>query len=348
MSKFKVCTLDTCDQPTLVQPHVSADLKSLVDGSVLQPTVVSQTPSTYELSYTPTTRGRHQLTVQVNNTEIGTFQVFVQHPPTQLDCPVKVIEGLKPYYIAVGDEGELFVTDLHQYTVLDAQGQKLLTVGSEGNPPFGDKSLNGITTDGEGNVYVANGDKVRKFNRRGELVKSVGGSGRNVGEFRIPEGVMYYNNKIYVCDACNGRVQVFDSNLNFIRSFGHGVGPGQLKEPCDIDFDTQGNIYVVDFLQHEVLVFSEDGQYLRHFGKGEQGKGDLTEPRGLCVSGDYVYVTERYNHRVSVFHTSGEFVHSFGEKGSGRGELNYPWSIAVDHDGFVLVCDGCISVLSTL
>ena len=186
-------------------------------------------------------------------------------------------------------------------------------------------------------MYVASNDKVQKFNRRGELVKSVGKEGRNVGEFRITEGVMYYNNKVYVCDNVNARVQVFDSNLNFIRSFGHGDGPGQLKRPKDIDFDTQGNIYVVDFLQHEVLVFGEDGQYLRHFGEGEQGKGDLTEPRGLCFSGDYVYVTERYNHRVSVFRTSGEFVHSIGELNSSNG-------IAVDHDGFVLVCDGCIKV----
>ena len=84
VSNFIVCT---CYQLPPVQQHVSAQLKSLVDGSVLQAAVVSRTPSTYELSYTPTTRGHHQLTVQVNNTEIGTFQVFVQHPPTQLgDC----------------------------------------------------------------------------------------------------------------------------------------------------------------------------------------------------------------------------------------------------------------------
>ena len=336
-----ICTYDTHHQP----PPVSAELKSLVDGSVLQATVVSQTPSTYELSYTPTTRGRHQLTVRVNNTEIGTFQVFVQHPPTQLGTPVRVIEGVIPRYIVVGDKGELFVTEFwNQYTVLDSQGQKLLTIGSEGNPPFGDEVPAGIATDSEGNayvasVYVASGDKVQKLNRRGELVKSVGKKGRNVGEFNGAVGVMYYNNKVYVCDNGNGRVQVFDSNLNFVRSFGHGVGPGQLKVPCDIDFDTQGNIYVVDSCQHEVLVFGDDGQYLRHFGEGERGKGELTDPEGLCVSGDYVYVTERYNHRVSVFRTSGEFVHSFGEKGSGRGELVNPKGIAVDKDGFVYVCE---------
>ena len=175
VSKFTVRTHDIHGQPPPVQQHVSAELKSLVDGSVLQATVVSQTPSTYELSYTPTTRGRHHLTVQVNNTEIGTFQAFVQHPPTQLDHPVRVIEGVKPYYIAVGDQGKLFVTEHwdYQYTELNAQGQRILTIGSEGKSPFGDERPTGIATDVEGNVYVASDHKMQKFNRRGEVVKSV-------------------------------------------------------------------------------------------------------------------------------------------------------------------------------
>ena len=338
VSKFTVHTYDTHRQST----PVSAELKSLVDGSVLQAIVVSQTPSTYELSYTPTTRGRHQLTVRVNNTEIGTLQVFVQHPPTQLGTPVRVIEGVTPLYIAVGDKGELFVTEHwdYRYTELDAQGQRVLTLGSKGEPLFGYGCPTGIATDGEGNVYVASDHRVQKFNRLGEVVKSVGKKGGNVAEFKYPYGVRYHNHQVYVCDSSNGRVQVFDSDLNFVRSFGtRGDGPGQLKDLRDIDFDTQGNIYVVDFDKHEVLVFSEDGQYVRHFGQKGPGEGELSHPRGLCVSGDYVYVTEWANNRVSVFNTSGEFVHSFGKEGSGRGELHSPRGIAVDQDGFVFVCD---------
>jgi len=95
VSKFTVCTNDTHGQPPPVEQHVFAELKSLVDNSVLQCTVVSQTPSIYQLSYIPTTRGCHQLTVRINSSEIGTFQVFVHHPPTQLGSPVRVIYGMK-------------------------------------------------------------------------------------------------------------------------------------------------------------------------------------------------------------------------------------------------------------
>ena len=44
-----------------------------------------------------------------------------------------------------------------------------------------------------------------------------------------------------MCDKNNARVQVFDSNLKFVQSFGtNSDGPGQLKGPRDIDFETQG------------------------------------------------------------------------------------------------------------
>ena len=337
VSKFTVHTYDNYGQPTLIMHHVSAQLKSLVDGSFLKATVLSHTPSTYQLSYTPTTRGRHQLTVRVNNTEIGTFQVFVQHPPTQLGTRVRVIEEVEPMYITVGDKGELFVTEHWKgcYPEFDSPGQRDLTIGSKSGPLFG---IAGIAKDGESNVYVASyAEKLQKFNRSGDLVNLDVKKGKNID---YPWGVGYHNHHIYVCDKDNSRVQVFDSDLNFVRSFGTTDDrPGQLKKPMDIDFDAQGNIYVVDLSKHQVVVFSKDGQYLRHFGQKGQGNGELNGPKGICFSGDYVYVTEYLNHCVSVFRTSGEFVHSFGKKGSGRSELNNPYGIAIDQDGFVFVCD---------
>ena len=333
VAKFTVHTLDTHGQPSPAQQHVSAELKSLVDGSVPQTRVVTQTPFTYELSYTPTTRGRHQLTVRVNNTEIGTFQVFLHHP-TLLGTPVRVTDGMnQPLYMAISDT-ELFVTETYRYTVLNMQGQRVLTIGSKGKPPFGNGNPIGIATDGDGSVFIASSNrKLWKFSRRGELVKSIGKIGQ-------PMGVRYHNHQVYVCDYANAGVQVFDSNLNFLRTFGtRGDGPGRLKDPWDLDFDTEGNIYVVDAVKHQVLVFSEDGQYLRHFGRKGKGKGELNSPRGLCVSRDCVYVAEWRNDRISVFHTSGQFVHSFGKYGTGRGELFNPYGVATDKDGFVFVCD---------
>ena len=272
-------------------------------------------------------------------------------------------------FVAVGDQGELFVTETveHRYTVLDSRGKRVLTIGSEGKPPFEEGDPHGIATDGEGNAYVASGThKVQKFNRHGEVVKSVGKEGENVGEFEFPRGIgiQYHNHQVYVCDKDNGTVQVFDSDLNFVRSFGTcGDSRGQLKNfvlslvplfggglthaglthPKDIDFDIYGNIYTLDYSKCQV--FSENGQYLYHFVVKVQREGRQgwhSWPGGLCVSRDYVYITDWLCNCVSVFRKSGEFVHSFG-----RGELNSPRGIAIDQDGFVFVCDSgnnCILV----
>ena len=187
-----------------------------------------------------------------------------------------------------------------------------------------------------GSVYITTEDHiVQKFSRCGELVKAVGKKGLNAGEF---DCIRYHNHKVYVCDSGNGRVQVFDCNLNFISSFvTHGDGPGRLKKPRDIDFDAQGNAYVVDYEKHQVLVFSDDGQYLHHFGQRGRDHGELNGPRGLCVSGDCVYVVEHWNDRISVHLVSGQFVHSFGRRGTEGGEFRYPCGIDIDKDGFVFV-----------
>ena len=49
----------------------------------------------------------------------------------------------------------------------------------------------------------------------------------------------------YVGDRNNHRIQVFDLDLNFVRSIGsRGKGRGELNAPYDVKFDTAGNMYV--------------------------------------------------------------------------------------------------------
>ena len=71
--------------------------------------------------------------------------------------------------------------------MLDARGQRVLTKKMS---LIGGGCPTGIATDGEGNVYVAsshqtmtNAHKMQKFNRRGDVVKSVGKWGRHVRGF---------------------------------------------------------------------------------------------------------------------------------------------------------------------
>ena len=68
------------------------------------------------------------------------------------------------------------------------------------------------------------------YTSSGELIKCVGGRGGKEGEFNDPRGVTLYDNQVFVCDCDNHRIQVFDLDLNFVRSIGsRGKGRGEFK-----------------------------------------------------------------------------------------------------------------------
>lgn len=69
---------------------------------------------------------------------------------------------------------------------------------------------------------------------------------------------------IYVLDSKNFRVQVFDSDRRFLRSFGRrGQGPGDLGRPECIDLDDAGNVYVGDPGNGRIEIFDPSGVRLR-------------------------------------------------------------------------------------
>ena len=146
------------------------------------------------------------------------------------------------------------------------------------------------------------------------------------------------DNKLFVCDSFNHKIQVFDTNLKFISCFGKlGSGGGEFRWPYDLTFDHAGDVYVTESDSGRVQVFSQTGTFLRTFGR--RGSGELSNPCSIHVDHDYVYVVENGNCRVSVFYTSGAFITSFGRRGYGEGELRDPTGTTIDQNGFIYVCD---------
>ena len=61
--------------------------------------------------------------------------------------------------------------------------------------------------------------------------------------------------KIYVADASNRRIQVFDPDGTFLFTFGtYGSGNGQFDFPSDVAVDGVGRIHVVDTYNHRIQV----------------------------------------------------------------------------------------------
>ena len=65
------------------------------------------------------------------------------------------------------------------------------------------------------------------------------------------------DDRLWVADACNHRVQVFDTNGRLLKLWGTpGSQPGQLSYPYGLLLDGEGHVYVTEFGNHRVQKFT--------------------------------------------------------------------------------------------
>ena len=327
---------------------LQCELVSLITGATERGNVEHKGQNRYEISYCPTIKGKHQLHIKVEDTHIrgSPFSLRVKLPVAKLGTPILTIDEVNiPKGVIVNQRGEVVVTEDNSVSVFSPSGKKLRSFSSVGSGLRQLKFPWGVAVDGEGNILVVDtyNHRIQKFTASGQFLCAVGTKGEGPLQFHNPMYIAFnaINNKIYVTDDQNFRVQVLNSDLTFSNTFGKkSSGRGQFNGMRGIACDSIGSVYVVDTYNHRIQVFTADGKFLRMFGKHGTGRGELGTPLGIAIdSSDVVYVSEFRNHRVSVFTSKGQFVFSFGEGGVGPGEFKFPYGVAVDDSGVVYVCD---------
>ena len=333
----KAAVINTVSEASLTTTkrncEVDCHLKSLSNGSIIKCHVDQTGGRNYSIQYTPTVRGRWELTVSVDGQQVADspFPVFVSIPVAQLGSPVSVCCGLSlPTVVAVNSVGEVVVSErVGDVIICDKEGKRLRSVQHKLGRCYG------VAVDGKDSIYCSDFDsnKIVRCNRDGGRVKV-----HKVKQVRGPghHSVAVVGDEVMVCECgSKGTIMVYDRELKYVRQIA-GKGMGQF---CDLSPDSHGNLYVTDHDNSVIRVFSIDGDLLRSFGCDENGVNKLKSPRGVCVAYHYVYVADGGLNNVSVFSTEGAYVTSFGHRGREEGSFMHPYGLCVDRDGFVYVAD---------
>lgn len=246
-----------------------------------------------------------------------------------------------PLGIAINDAGEIFVSDTwnRRMQKFDSNGDHLLTFGTFGDGVGEIYAPRGIAIDESGNLLVADSNKIIKFSSDGAFISEFGspinepGTGNN--EFDRPSDVAIDQvGNIYVVDHGNSRVQIFDSDFNYLATIEINE-EGYPAYPNNAAVDAAGYLYVT--IDSKILIFDtndENNNLVETWGGEGTGLGQLGRPTGIFVeasTGD-VYVTEETNHRVSVYNSDGTIKTAFGTPELVDGYFYYPKDIAFLND----------------
>jgi sugar lactone lactonase YvrE len=162
-------------------------------------------------------------------------------------------------------------------------------------------------------------------------------------EFNRPHGLTSDDeDNIYILDAVNHRVQKYNSNLDFLLSFGSlGTNPGEFTAPRSISFNRSNSLlYVLDTANNRVQVFDKNGNYISQWGSFGTTTGQFRTPSGIGtdINGN-ILVSDTLNHRIQVFDSYGNFLYTWGINGNANGQFINPYSVTVDNDNNVYVSD---------
>jgi hypothetical protein len=176
-----------------------------------------------------------------------------------------------PHGFTVDQEGNLWVTDVNdaetvlgmsarnaagvvmgqEVLKLSPNGKVLMTLGKEGvsgNGPDTFDRPTGVAIAPNGDIFVTDGHlpnahnngRVLKFSKNGTFIKSWGKRGSAPGDFDEPHDVFLggSQNRLYVADRRNQRIQVFDQEGHFIAAW------KQFGEPSSVFVGKDDTIYV--------------------------------------------------------------------------------------------------------
>ena len=126
----------------------------------------------------------------------------------------------------------------------------------------------------------------------GDSWLSFGKEGKDLGDFYYPTDLQITEQFIWVADAYNNRVQVFDKEGQFVKV----IGVSQKMNAATGLFVSEDQLFVTDFENHRLLVFYHDGQLAQVL---EQ---DLEKPIDALIVRDSLYVADYKKSQLQLYY----------------------------------------------
>ncbi|MFH1285191.1 MAG: hypothetical protein ABIH99_01270 [Candidatus Micrarchaeota archaeon] len=223
--------------------------------------------------------------------------------------------------------------------------------GSEGSADWNNfVHPSGLYVHPSGEIYIADQGNVSDKQQIRVLApptysikQSIGGAwGTTHYFFAHPHGVYMYNNKTYVADTENNRIEIFGHSFAYDNTIGDSASSDVylFEQPADV-FVNEDGIYVSDTNKMRVLLYSTvDRTYTSGlFGKGDVYDADIGRCYGIYVRNGKLYIADHDKNRIAVFYTGNyTFITSIG-RGKGGITLSGPEDVYVDAQERVFVAD---------
>ncbi|KAK3742775.1 hypothetical protein QZH41_003710 [Actinostola sp. cb2023] len=167
----------------------------------------------------------------------------------------------RPLGICCGPDGSSFVCDSAARSIKKFSwgGTFEVDFKSPDIHPSGKRAAPYFITQHKDKFYVTfDNHSVQAFDGRGTFLYKIGDKGHGEGRFKDPRGLAVdSNDRLFVCDTGNHRVQVFsvDGRISLFGSYGAQLG--QLDRPQDIAISHDGTAFVTDYNNARIQVFRQ-------------------------------------------------------------------------------------------
>jgi len=220
------------------------------------------------------------------NNRIAVYDLYGQHlTDIKVDSPYGIDASDGLLYV-VSQKGKLYI--------LDEFGNLEKSFNIAGRPIDVKKFA--------GKLFISNGkfESVDIYSTDGEFLGRFGEKGTAPGNF---VGIFLLGSSkktLFVVDSVNARIQEFDRNGRFVRSFGvFGIEEGDLFRPKGVAYCGNGKVVVSDGITGAVQLFDVYGGFERVIAKG------LKYPTAVACYRGEVFVLEPLKNRVSIFRVQG-------------------------------------------